>query len=134
MVIKELELHNFGVYTSTNKFEFNGEKPIVLIGGMSGRGKTTFLEAVLLALYGANSFVYKEGKYKTYGQYLKSFINMADGTSYTYVDLEFSMQDKQKEIYRIHREWTGDKKRTTEVIKVYKDSQFNSFLTENWTM
>lgn len=50
MIIKKLVLHNFGVYASTNVFEFKGNKPIVLIGGMNGRGKTTFLEAVLLAL------------------------------------------------------------------------------------
>ena len=60
MIIKKLVLHNFGVYASTNVFEFKGNKPIVLIGGMNGRGKTTFLEAVLLALYGSNSFAYNE--------------------------------------------------------------------------
>ena len=54
MIIKELTLHNFGVYAGTNRFMFQGERPIVLIGGMNGRGKTTFLEVVLLALYGPN--------------------------------------------------------------------------------
>lgn len=48
-------MHNFGVYASSNQFEFNGTNPVVLIGGMNGRGKTTFLEAVLLGLYGSNS-------------------------------------------------------------------------------
>lgn len=134
MIIKELILHNFGVYASTNKFEFHGEKPIVLIGGMNGRGKTTFLEAVLLALYGANSFAYGESKYKTFGQYLKSFVNITDGTLKTYVELEFSMDKDNKEIYRIHREWSGDKKRTNESILVYKDQEYNQFLTDNWTM
>ena len=56
MIIKRLVLHNFGIYAGTNMFEFHGEKPVVLIGGMNGRGKTTFLEAVLLSLYGLNSF------------------------------------------------------------------------------
>ena len=60
MIIKRLTMHNFGIYASTNTFEFTGKKPIVLIGGLNGRGKTTFLEAVLLSLYGANSFAYKE--------------------------------------------------------------------------
>ena len=56
MIIKKLQLHNFGVYAGDNEFIFEGNKPVVLIGGMNGRGKTTFLEAVLLALYGSNSF------------------------------------------------------------------------------
>lgn len=34
----------------------------------------------------------------------------------------------------IHREWTGDKKRTTEKIQVYKDDVYNQFLTDNWSM
>lgn len=55
MIIKRLTMHNFGVYASTNTLEFNGKKPVVLIGGMNGRGKTTILEAVLLSLYGSNS-------------------------------------------------------------------------------
>lgn len=131
MIIRELILHNFGVYASTNRFVFHGEKPVVLIGGMNGRGKTTFLEAVLLSLYGANSFAYSESKYKTFGQYLKSFVNVSDGTYETYVDLEFAMD---QEIYRVHREWNGDKKRIAETIKVYKDGEYNQFLTDNWTM
>lgn len=131
MVIRELTLHNFGIYASTNKFEFVGNKPVVLIGGMNGRGKTTFLEAVLLSLYGANSFAYKESTYKNFGQYLKSFVNVADGTLKTYIDLEFILD---AEVYRVHREWTGDKIRTSDTVKVYKDSEYNQFLTDNWSM
>ena len=134
MIIKKLVLHNFGVYASTNVFEFKGNKPIVLIGGMNGRGKTTFLEAVLLALYGSNSFAYNESNYKSYGQYLKSFVNVSDKTLETYIDLEFSMDNKDNEKYCIHREWIGDKKRTTEKIQVYKDDSYNQFLTDNWSM
>jgi DNA sulfur modification protein DndD len=46
MIIKKLILHNFGVYADTNIMEFSGKRPVVLIGGMNGRGKTTILEAV----------------------------------------------------------------------------------------
>ena len=62
MVIKELKLHNFGVYAGDNIFEFTSNQPVVLVGGMNGRGKTTFLEAILLSLYGQNSFAYHESK------------------------------------------------------------------------
>ena len=46
MIINRLQLHNFGVYASDNTFVFNSDKPVILIGGMNGRGKTTFLEAI----------------------------------------------------------------------------------------
>ena len=68
MIIKHLLMHNFGVYAGTNTFDFNHKEPVVLIGGMNGRGKTTFLEAILLSLYGANSIAYKESKYSSYNQ------------------------------------------------------------------
>ena len=75
MIIKRLTMNNFGVYEGENTFEFSYSLPVVLIGGMNGRGKTTFLEAILLALYGENSKAYKESKYKTYGQYLRTILN-----------------------------------------------------------
>ena len=43
MIIKRLTLYNFGIYAGENTFSFTGEKPVVLIGGLNGRGKTTFL-------------------------------------------------------------------------------------------
>lgn len=44
------------------------------------------------------------------------------------------MDRYDNEKYCIHREWTGDKKRTTEKIQVYKDDVYNQFLTDNWSM
>jgi len=133
MIIKKLTLHNFGIYAGTNTFEFNGKKPVVLIGGMNGRGKTTFLEAVLLALYGSNSFAYVESKYRTYGQYLKSYINKADKTLESYIELEFLM-NSDEERYLIQRNWDGNKKKIREEIKIYQNGQYNSFFTDNWAM
>ena len=69
MIIDRLTMYNFGVYQGENTFQFTHEKPIVLIGGMNGRGKTTFLEAVLLALYGSNSIAFKESTHTTYSAY-----------------------------------------------------------------
>ena len=134
MILKKLIMHNFGVYASTNQFEFKGTNPVVLIGGMNGRGKTTFLEAVLLGLYGSNSFAYTESKFKTYGQYLKSYVNKADGTKQTYVELEFSLDGSDEEVYLVHREWDGNTQRIREKIWVKKNGENNSFLTENWPM
>lgn len=134
MIIKALTLHNFGVYAGINTFAFNRQKPIVLIGGMNGRGKTTFLDAVLLALYGVNSFAYKESPYKSYGQYLKSYVNQSDGTSKADIILEFVVGTGNADIYKIQRSWDGDKKRVSEQLMVWKNGVEDEFLTRNWAL
>lgn len=133
MKMKRLQLHNFGVYAGDNTFLFDGQKPIVLVGGMNGRGKTTFLEAVLLALYGPNSFAYSESKQKSYLQYLRSFVNRGAEDKTSGVELEFETNNGV-ETYLIKRSWDGVSKKTKEEINVYKDGIYNGFLTNNWPM
>ena len=55
MKIEKVIFQNIGVYVNRNEFDLQTDKPIILIGGMNGRGKTTFLEAILFALYGRRS-------------------------------------------------------------------------------
>ncbi|MEI8282599.1 MAG: AAA family ATPase, partial [Armatimonadota bacterium] len=54
MIFEEVVLHNFGAFRerqSVNLAPIPG-KPIILFGALNGSGKTTFLEAMQLALYG----------------------------------------------------------------------------------
>lgn len=132
---KKLVLHNFGVYASDNVYEFNKDKPVVLIGGMNGRGKTTFLEAILLALYGANSFAVSESSHKSYGQYLRAHVNTADGTLESYVELEFDMNaDEDMNTYTVRRSWTSKARRMTDSVQVMKNGIADPFLSKNWAM
>lgn len=134
MIINQLTMHNFGVYAETNTFEFSHKKPIVLIGGMNGRGKTTFLEAILLSLYGTNSIAYKESKYRSYNQYLRSYVNKSASNQTTYVELEFVLNESSNDIYTVRREWDALTKITKEAISVWQNGEYNDFLTENWPM
>lgn len=134
MIIKRLKLHNFGVYAGDNEFMFEGKKPIVLVGGMNGRGKTTFLEAILLALYGSNSFAYSESKKRSYIQYLRSFVNKNADDKMCSVELEFEIDNGVREHYLIKRQWNSISKKNIEEICVYKDGTYSEFLTNNWPM
>lgn len=134
MIIKRLTLNNFGVYAGQNSFEFTSDKPIVLVGGMNGRGKTTFLEAILLALYGSNSIAYKESNYSTYGKYLRSYINKSSWSQQASVELEFVMSESTGKEYLISREWDSLSRRTSETITVKENGQYSEFLTKNWAM
>lgn len=135
MIIRRLTLHNFGIYAGTNTFEFENQKPVILIGGLNGRGKTTFLEAVLLALYGSNSFAYEESKKSTYGLYLRSLINQSDQTLETYISMEFSMDSGESSgEYEVKRSWNGKNQRIREEMEVRKNGMADEFLTANWGM
>ena len=134
MIIKRLTLNDFGVYAGQNSFEFTSDKPIVLVGGMNGRGKTTFLEAILLALYGSNSIAYKESNYSTYGKYLRSYINKSSWSQQASVELEFVMRESTGREYVINREWDSLSRRTAETITVKENGQYSEFLTKNWAM
>lgn len=134
MIIKKLILFNFGVYAGENIFEFEHKEPIILIGGMNGRGKTTFLEAILLSLYGDNSIAFKESKYRSYSQYLRSYVNKSHWTQSSYIELEFYMDDGSDDTYLIRREWDARTKITEEQISVWQNGKKSNFLAQNWSM
>ena len=58
MIIKELILNNYGLFSGECKFDvaprskYGRVRPVVLFGGKNGAGKTTFLESLKLLLYG----------------------------------------------------------------------------------
>ena len=55
MLIKRIRAKNFKTYLELDlNLETDPDKPIVLIGGANGGGKTTFFDAIYGALYGLN--------------------------------------------------------------------------------
>ena len=134
MIIKKLTLYNFGVYAGINTFELTCKHPIVLIVVMNGRGNTTFLEAILLALYGSNSIAYKESRYKSYSQYLRAYTTKESSSQESYVEIEFETTEAEKDIYLVKREWNTLTKRTNEKVYVFQNGVYSEFLTNNWTM
>lgn len=134
MIINRLTMHNFRVYAGTNTFEFIHSNPIVLIGGLNGRGKTTFLEAILIALYGSNSASYLESDFKSYNKYLRACVNRNDWTQSSYIELEFVLNESTHDTYLIRREWDTLSKITKEKIEVWKNGEKSPFHTKNWAM
>lgn len=134
MILIELTLHNFGLYAGTNTFDFNTDKPVILIGGMNGRGKTTFLESVLLALYGRRSYAFLESRL-SYPAYLRKLVNVADETLQTYIELTFAAgHGEGKNIFKLRREWCAQHKDVKDSILVFKNGMEDAFLSDNWEM
>lgn len=89
MIIEKLKLRNLGVYAGEMTIDLtpvSPEKPVILVGGLNGRGKTTLRNAILLCLHGRNAQCTNRGS-KGYNQYLASLIcrtaKPGEGTSVT---------------------------------------------------
>lgn len=134
MKITSVVLHNFGIYANTNRLDLTSNKPVVLIGGMNGRGKTTLLEAILLALYGRRSFAFAESKL-SFPNYLKRLVNKSDTTLETCVELNFELfSGNELEHYSVRREWSLHTTIPNLLTIVHKNQKYDQILSENWDL
>ncbi|MDJ1179543.1 DNA sulfur modification protein DndD [Roseofilum sp. BLCC_M91] len=76
MIFLELVLENFGPYRGRQVLNLrpNEGKPILLLGGMNGGGKTTLMDAIRLVLYGHRAECSTRGNL-SYSNFLKQCIN-----------------------------------------------------------
>lgn len=94
MIIKSLILDNIGLYSQHTEFSLEPKKssitsrPIILIGGRNGAGKTTFLDSVRLALYGKRALGLGISN-KEYHQYLFSKTNQNHPERTSSIELKF---------------------------------------------
>lgn len=133
MKIETVILQNIGVYVNRNEFDLRADKPIILIGGLNGRGKTTFLEAVLFALYGRR---FQEGGQSLQGleNYLRKISNISGESSECFVEMQFTVQEQETVTYRIKRCWNLEKKSLKMVTQVSKNGVEDEVLSGNWDM
>lgn len=136
MVIEELVLHNFGIYKgrqSVNLAPVRKESPIILIGGLNGGGKTTFLDALQLALYGKRARFSNRGNI-AYEKYLAKSINTQISTKEgAAVELQFRHHSDGKEkTYRIHRSWRVSGNNTIEKIEIRINGFIDRVITDGW--
>lgn len=133
MYFTKVELHNFGIYKGTHEMKLTdkcGDKNITLIGGLNGRGKTTFHDAVLLALYGKQALRYIQEKEKSYEKLLTDHINKYATDNETYVAVTLMMEDETE--IRVKRSWGMQGKKLEQQILVEKNGKADKYLGDNW--
>jgi len=111
MILQSLRLINFGLYGGEHRFDLapepDGQKPVVLVVGHNGAGKTTFLESVRLALYGKRALGARVGQ-SEYERYLLKRINNFAKDRSASVELAFKSQHLGSEdLYTLRRSWAA---------------------------
>ncbi|MDT0457011.1 DNA sulfur modification protein DndD [Streptomyces sp. DSM 41527] len=127
MLLRKITLSEFGAYRGEQSLDLTPKKnkPIILIGGLNGCGKTTLLDAIQLALYGRRARCSGRGN-KTYESYLHESINrQADPTRGASVTLDFTIAVEGREhYYSVIRSWRLSGKSVKEFLNVFVDEQY----------
>ncbi len=137
MILDKIELHNFGVYQGRQVIELtppDPNKPVVLVGGLNGTGKTTLLDAIRLIFYGKRANCSNRGKI-SYQEFLRRSISHGvDSSEGAALELEFrQVTEGTEHTYRIHRSWRENGKGLSEQFEVSRNGRIDPVLTEGWS-
>lgn len=137
MILNELVLHNVGTFAGRHTIDLtppSGDRPIVLIGGLNGAGKTTILESIQLALYGPLS--HNSGRRAgSYDNYLRGLIHRgvpaSEGAA---IELTFAAhQEGVEHSYRVRRSWKCAGNSVREILLVFVDGKLDQSLEATWS-
>lgn len=124
ILLKRITLKNYGPYAGRHQFDFTTtpSKPIILIGGRNGDGKTTLFESVRLCLYGSYDFRYPRRRYK---ERLDKLMHrdrterLRDSERQTSISVEFLMyMSGHVDEFMVERLWRRSKDGISEEIVV----------------
>jgi len=137
MKINAISFHDYRVYAGRQTISLappKPGKPVVLIGGMNGEGKTTLLEGLQVALFGRQSELWQHGGV-SYPEYLRKSIHRgADPRAGAMVEVEFEAADGgQLSTFKVQRSWkvTGSDK-LVEYVQVFLNGEIDKHLSEEW--
>lgn len=140
MLLEKLSIENYGVYADKTTFVLSTtpKKPIILVGGLNGAGKSTIFECIMIALYG-RSYLGRRITNKDYEEFIANKIHKYKGkrASHTSIEIAFRFyHNGNDDEYVINRSWIVNDS-VLETFLVYKngkpmndidESQWQSFI------
>jgi DNA sulfur modification protein DndD len=135
MILDEITLLNFGLYAGSQTITLtppSQDKPIVLIGGLNGAGKTTFLDALQLCLFGAHAKISNRGSL-AYPEYLLRSIHRGGKADEAAIEVSFRRTvEGREEQYKLHRSWRRNGSGCKEQFEVLRNGVSEPVLSDNW--
>lgn len=139
MTLEELEIENVGIYAGVHRFNLapdpGGHRPVILILGHNGGGKSTFLEALRLVLYGKRSLGGRVSR-SQYDEYLARKLHASRKEGGARILLKFSRIEDGKALhYEICRRWVVRGASVVESFELARDGALVPDLPrEDWEM
>ncbi|MDP5131203.1 MAG: DNA sulfur modification protein DndD, partial [Paraglaciecola sp.] len=135
MIFNQLQIQNFGIYQGEHSINLEVEngKPVILLGALNGGGKTTFLDAIQLVLYGKHAKCSNRAG-TAYGSFLASCKNrFAPKDAEVMLSLTFLHRtDNKIKRYDIERSWQVKNLEAKDTVRVLVDYQFDEHLSQYW--
>tara|TARA_Y100001936_G_C16068919_1_gene669182 strand:- start:219 stop:2183 length:1965 start_codon:yes stop_codon:yes gene_type:complete len=134
VILENLIVNNFGVYSGKQSFDLTTDKkkPVILIGAMNGSGKTTFLHAIDFVLYGKFSNIFQSQKL-SYENFLKKNINKSNFDSGAQIELTFFRKFKGKnEKFKLSRNLKPNGSKIKEEFFVFINDVYDEDITKDW--
>lgn len=140
MIFQTLTLQNFGPYGGRHRLNLrpdtvgNANRPIILIGGLNGGGKTTLMDALRLVLYGQRAQCSTRGTL-AYADFLNQCRNRQAEGQPTLLELvlEHTLNNApQPTEFRIRRQWGPLQKNGRDTLEVWQDGELADDLIKGW--
>ena len=135
MILDKIMLFNFGLYSGTQTITLtpkSSRKPIVLIGGLNGGGKTTLLDALQLCFFGPHAKTSNRGAL-SYQEYLSRSIHRGGTASEASVEISFRYRvEGREDSYKLRRSWILNDSGCNEKFEVTKNGEPEKALADNW--
>jgi len=131
VIIDAITLENFGTYAGLQTIDLSPSpgRPVVLLIGLNGAGKTTFLDAVLLALYGRRAKCSNRGSLG-YEDFLRRSIHRYGAHDHAAVTLRLRRHEAgREETLEVRRSWTRD---SGDLLDVTINGARDSVATKHW--
>ena len=125
MLFERLAIENYGVYEGRSEFDLTTtpEKPIVLVGGLNGAGKTTIFESIMIALYG-RAYMGRKASRREYTAFIADKIHRHEGRRAGRASVEVAFRfhhDGSEDLYSVSRLWHVEGASVEETLRVSKN-------------
>ena len=132
LTLSKLSIENIGPFRERQTFalEVAENRPIILLTSLNGGGKTTFLTALRLGLYGKQGIPDKGGS--GYAKLIQGLLRSdVSEPGLIEIDLVISSGEKVHQ-YRLLRKWYYKKNSLAETFSVFVDGKIDPNLSLSW--